>query len=238
MEKLTELKIKALKPHEKEYYLREQNGFVLRIRPSGSKSFYYIYDYGGKRQRLSLGSWPAVSLADARQAHSEAWLRLQRGEDPKPQQPAAVEETPAETPENLTIAQLKEKWCAWSEKHHSAKWYNTLKWALEKDIIPDYGQRLSSEIRRRDAVALLEKKAATAPGQAANLLKALRGMYQYAVERELVEFNPFSEIRAARTIPSMKQTARERILSEVEIKYLWTTIDQGGDQTVHNGRSS
>jgi integrase len=228
MEKLTELKIKALKPHEKEYYLREQNGFVLRIRPSGSKSFYYIYDYGGKRQRLSLGSWPAVSLADARQAHSEAWLRLQRGEDPKPQQPAAVEETPAETPENLTIAQLKEKWCAWSEKHHSAKWYNTLKWALEKDIIPDYGQRLSSEIRRRDAVALLEKKAATAPGQAANLLKALRGMYQYAVERELVEFNPFSEIRAARTIPSMKQTARERILSEVEIKYLWTTIDQGG----------
>jgi len=53
-------------------------------------------------------------------------------------------------------------------------------------------------------------------------------MWQYGVERELVEFNPFAEIRAARSIPAMKQESRERILNDDEIKILWAAIDQGG----------
>lgn len=53
-------------------------------------------------------------------------------------------------------------------------------------------------------------------------------MFQYAVERELVEYNPFSEIRATRVIPAMRQTARERVLSDDEINYLWKAIDEGG----------
>lgn len=228
MKQLTELAIRNAKPQEKDFSLREKNGFVVRIRPNGSKTYYYIYRFEGKQKRLTLGSWPAVSLAEARERHLEALLKLKRGEDPRPQPPAEVEETAVEISENLTIDQLKEKWCAWSEKNHSVKWYNTLKLALEKDIIPAYGQRLASAIRRRDAVAILEQKAASAPGQAVNLHKALRGMYQYAVERELIEFNPFSEIRAARTIPAMRQTARERILGDEEIRWLWSAIDQGG----------
>jgi len=98
----------------------------------------------------------------------------------------------------------------------------------EKDILPDYGQRLASDIRRRDAVAILEAKAASTPGQATNLHKALRGMWQYAVERELIEYNPFAEIRPARTIPTMRLRSRERILTDEEIKYLWSAIDTGG----------
>ncbi len=174
---------------------------------------------------MHLGNYPAVTLAEARIQYNEAAALLARGTDPQ-QQPSP--ESPVVPPEQLTITGLHELWTKWSEQHHSAKWANTLKLALEKDILPTYGQRLASEIRRRDAVAILEQKAATAPGQAVNLHKALRGMFQYAVERELVEYNPFSEIRAARTIPTMKQTARERILSDDEIKYLWTAIDQGG----------
>jgi len=113
-------------------------------------------------------------------------------------------------------------------KKTQCQWYNTLNLALEKDIIPDYGQRLASEIRRRDAIAILEQKAISAPGQAVNLHKALRGMFQYALEREMVEFNPFAVIRVDRVIPNMKQTIRERVLNDEEIKYLWMAIEQGG----------
>lgn len=141
---------------------------------------------------------------------------------------------PAEPPSNpivpaqLTVQALAELWLKWSGEHHSPRWANTLKLALEKDFLPIYGHKFAAEIRRRDAVAILEAKAKTAPGQAVNLHKALRGMFQYGVERELVEHNPFAEIRATRTIPAMKQVARERILSDNEIRHLWTAIDQGG----------
>lgn len=222
--KFTDKYILSLKPKEKDYRVREGHGFAVRVLPSGVKRFEFIYTANGKRRIMHLGNYPAVSLAEARTTYNEAAALLARGTDPQ-----QVSTEPSITlPEQLTVTGLYEMWVKWSEQHHSAKWANTLKLALDKDILPTYGQRLVSEIRRRDAVAILEQKAATAPGQAVNLHKALRGMFQYAVERELVEYNPFSEIRAARTIPTMKQTARERVLSDEEIKYLWMAIDQGG----------
>lgn len=223
--KFTDKYITSLKPKAKDYRVREGHGFAVRVLPSGVKRFEFIYTIGGKRRIMHLGNYPAVALAEARIKYNEAAALLARGTDPQ-QQPSP--EKPVVPPEQLTVTGLHELWTKWSEQHHSAKWANTLKLALEKDILPTYGQHLACEIRRRDAVAILEQKAATAPGQAVNLHKALRGMFQYAVERELVEYNPFSEIRAARTIPTMKQTARERILSDDEIKYLWTAINQGG----------
>ena len=76
-------------------------------------------------------------------------------------------------------------------------------------------------------MAILESKAANAPGQEKNLHKALCGMFGYALEREIVDFNPFAEIRTARVIPAMEQTSRDRHLSDDEIKSLWTVIDNG-----------
>lgn len=201
-------------------------GFYVRVLPSGIKTFWYRFTLGGKRQKMNLGQYPEVSLAEANDKHDQAKIQVRRGQDPR--KPETNTEEATIEPENLTIAQLKEKWCTWSEKHHSAKWHNTLKLALEKDILPTYGQRLASDIRKKDAVAILEEKASTAPGQAVNLHKALRGMWEYALDREMVEFNPFAAIKPTRTIPTMKQTARERVLSDDEIKYLWAAIDQGG----------
>lgn len=223
MEKLTDIKVKNLKPRDKEYYVREGGGFVLRIRPSGSKSFYFIYDYGQKRQRLLLGSYPSVSLAQAREKHMEAVLVLKKGGNPKL---PAVEPVPQI--EKLSVQELADLWFAWSEQNHSAKWSNTLQLAIKKDFLPSHGHQLVAAIRRRDAVAVLEVKASKAPGQAVNLHKALRGMWELAKEKEYVEYNPFAEIRVARAIPAMRQKSRERFLSEEEIKFLWTAIEAGG----------
>ena len=76
-----------------------------------------------------------------------------------------------------------------SKVHHTPKWQITFKLALEKDVLPVYGSRLVSDIRRRDAIAILVSKAADAPGQARNLHKALRGMFGYALEREMIWIN-------------------------------------------------
>lgn len=216
--------LNALKPAEKELTWTESHGFTIRLLPSGVKTWWYFYTINGKRRKMNLGNYPSVSLEEARRRHREALTLVDNGVDPQLLPPP-----PEPEPEALTLKELAKKWFEdWSAGNHSAKWTNTLRLAVEKDVLPTYGHRLASDIRRRDAVAILEEKAATAPGQAVNLHKALRGMFQYAVERELVEYNPFSEIRAARSIPAMKQTARERVLSDEEIKYLWTAIYQGG----------
>jgi hypothetical protein len=147
---------------------------------------------------LNLGNFPHVSLELARKKFRSAANLVADGIDPQISPSAPVTEAP------LTLEILASQWTAWSAEQHDPKWANTLKLAIAKDFLPIYGSRLASELRRREAVAILEAKAVTAPGQARNLHKALRGMFSYAVERELVDSNPFAEIRAARVIPTMK----------------------------------
>lgn len=215
--------LNAIKPGAKEVTYTEANGFTLRILPSGIKTWWYFYSLADKRRKMNLGKYPDVTLEEARRRHREALSLVCSGKDPQ-----SIAEEPQIEPEQLTVIRLAELWCKWSEKNHSEKWANTLALALKKDVLPAHGQRLASEIRRRDAVTILEAKASETPGQATNLHKALRGMFQYALERELIEFNPFAEIRASRTIPAMRLKSRERILTDEEIKYLWTAIEQGG----------
>jgi len=52
MKQLTELAIRNAKPAERDISQREKNGLVVRVRPSGSKTFYYIYRLDGKQKRL------------------------------------------------------------------------------------------------------------------------------------------------------------------------------------------
>jgi integrase len=212
--------LNAQKPADKEVTWTEGHGFTLRVLPSGVKTWWYLYTINNKRRKMNLGHYPHVSLEEARRKHREALRLVVDGVDPQ-----NIPE-PTTQPENLTVRDLADKWV--KESTLSKKWLNTLNLALKKDVLPQYGNMRASDLRRRDAIELLKVKALTAPGQARNIHKALRSMWELAKDEEYVEFNPFAEIKISRTIPSMKQKSRARFLSEDEIKFLWTAIDIGG----------
>ena len=76
--KLTNLQIKALEPKEKEYFISDGSGLMLRIHPNGTK--YFIYQYTSpntkKRRRVNLGSYPELSLSQARLKRDEIRVNL------------------------------------------------------------------------------------------------------------------------------------------------------------------
>lgn len=225
----TDRYIKSLKPDKEMYQLREGRGFAIRVLPSGVKTWYYIYTINGKRRQLNLGNYPDISLEAAHKTYLESAALVKSGIDPmaKP-----VEETaePAQQEVELTVRRLAVDLYLdeWSKIHHSERWHYNNRKALEADILPVWGVRLAVDIRRKDAVEILELVAKRAPGQARNVLKAARGMYSYAVDRELLEYNPFADIKISRTIPMMQPMSRDRELSEDEIRHLWKAIDEGG----------
>jgi hypothetical protein len=79
---LTDLKIKAPSPVSKPYHLTDGHGFFLVIQPNGSKLWRWKYRFEGKFRLMALGSYPEVSLANARAAHAEARAKLLKGIDP------------------------------------------------------------------------------------------------------------------------------------------------------------
>ncbi|MBX7527753.1 tyrosine-type recombinase/integrase [Qipengyuania vesicularis] len=79
---LKALSIKNFSPRDKTYRKSDEKGLYLEIRPSGSRLWFLKYRIDGQEKRIGLGSYPDVSLADARKARDEARIKIRTGRDP------------------------------------------------------------------------------------------------------------------------------------------------------------
>lgn len=214
--KFTDKKIQNLKPKAQRYEEWEGNGFGVRVTPRGVKSFVYLYRFEGKPRRLTLGTYPSMTLADAHQAHAEAVKKLEQGIDPGAVTVAERrEERKAPTVAALADEYL-EKWAkprkrSWKEDHR----------ILQKDILPAWGRRKVGEITRRDIIGLLDDIVDRgAPIMANRSLALCRRMFNFAVSRDIVPVSPCLAVRA----PAPEQR-RDRVLTTDEIRALWHGLE-------------
>ncbi len=254
MKQFTERFLVSLKPQEKKYTVREGRGFAFQVLPSGSKSFLYIFELNKQKGYLHIGNYPAISLADARIAYNDAYKLIKRGIDPRVQKKAAAEELAdarkkAEDIANTatlierhifqtlmdegipngfvpsTVEQLAAVYFVmYSRENHGIQTQRNLLYALQSGIISSIGRKPITEVRRKDAVMLIQSIASRAPGQAGNVLKAGRQMFEYALQREWVENQPFLQITKA--VPKAISKARERVLDDDEVLQAWTKISK------------
>lgn len=63
---LTDTKLRAMKPRAGAYRVADTNGLCIEIRPSGGKVWRYRFRHAGKASIVTLGEYPAMSLAAAR----------------------------------------------------------------------------------------------------------------------------------------------------------------------------
>ncbi len=80
--KLNDTKIKKAKPIRKLQKLFDGGGLYLEILPTGSKKWRYKYSYLGKEKNITLGSYPEVSLQEARDNHRNAHKLVADGHNP------------------------------------------------------------------------------------------------------------------------------------------------------------
>src|SRR5450631_2677069 len=79
---LTDLKLRTALPKAKAYHLTDGHGLFLAIQPNGSKLWRWKYRFQSQFRLMAFGSYPEISLADARAAHAVARALLLRGNDP------------------------------------------------------------------------------------------------------------------------------------------------------------
>ncbi len=107
---LTNTEVKQAKPRDKEYNLVDGSGLALRIKPNGSKLWVFVYTrpYTKKRTSLSFGSFPPLSLAEARIKREEARKLLSKDIDPKEHRDE--QERLKELEHNNTLEHIASKW--------------------------------------------------------------------------------------------------------------------------------
>ena len=213
----TDKYIQNLKSKDKQYRKVEARGFAVRVLPSGTKSFVYRFTLGGKKQELSLGVYPDVKLADAREKYQAAYTKIKNGIDPR-----HVEAAPT-PPENNTFKHFSDLYLEWSKQHHSLAWNKIIDLALKNDVLPFWKDKDITEIRKRDAITLLETVAKRSSGMVGNVHKAAQGVFAYALQRDYLEYNPM--LRLSKPVPDLKSSSRDRVLSDDEIKHVWKSLD-------------
>jgi len=216
--RFTERSIKALKPREKRYELfgDGRKGLGIRVAPSGRKSWIFVYRRNGKLSRITLGTYPDDTLADAHSTHSGLRDLLRAGTDP-------AMARRLEKHLNVTapsVADLADLYLERHAKPMKRSWREDQR-ILDKDVLSRWGETKAKDIKRRDVIALLDDIVDRgSPIAANNTLAVIRKMFNFAIERSILEDTPCRAVKA----PG-KTVARDRVLSDTEIKTFWTALD-------------
>jgi hypothetical protein len=80
---LSDLAVRQAKTNGIAYTLGDTDGLSLNVSPHGGKSWHFRYYWASKQKRISLGTYPAVSLRQARLARDEARTLLAQGTNPR-----------------------------------------------------------------------------------------------------------------------------------------------------------
>jgi len=217
--KFSDKYIDNLKPQGKIVDIREGEGFGIRVTPGGVKTWFYIYRFEGKRRFLNLGHYPAVSLADARIKYRSALKLVEAGKDPL----SLAGEEREERRKAPTVADLVDEYIEKHAKNNKKSWAED-KRCLEKEVLPLWGARKAKDITKRDVVLLLEgivKRGS--PVMANNTLEKVRKMFNFAVERDILEHTPCYGVKK----PTKKEH-KDRVLTATEVNIVWNSIETAG----------
>jgi hypothetical protein len=80
---LTDAAIRKIAIREKPFKIGDMHGLYLLVNPNGARYWRWNFSHRGKRQTLSLGVYPEVSLKEAREKRTEASKLLERGTNTK-----------------------------------------------------------------------------------------------------------------------------------------------------------
>jgi integrase len=210
---LSDLQIKKLTPKKARFEVSDGKGLSLRIMPTGTKTWVYRYMIEGTARRMTLGTYPAISLSEVREKHSKAMQEVERGIDPGHKQ----KEAKATRKAAPAVADLFEEF--WEEELGKMKSGKNQKGLIVKDVIPTWGTRKAVSITRRDAVLLIDDVIKRAPITANRLQSVLVRMFNFAAERGILEHSPLAGMK------KKPEQARQRVLADEEIRLLWSVLD-------------
>lgn len=225
-QKFTDLYLRSLTSEDKEYTVREKGGFGIRVLPSGRKVFFYLYRIDGKRRFLNLGEYPGTDLKEARKQFEAAasQVKLLKNGLPGGADPVQVKVDKSAEREahrkTSTVADLVDEYIKKHAMKHKKSWAED-KRCLDKEVIPLWGKRKAKDVTKRDVVLLLEGIVERgSPVMANNAFEKIRKMFNFAVERSILDFSPCYGVKKL-----TKTESKDRVLSADEIKKVWSSID-------------
>lgn len=187
-------------------------GLVLRISTSGTKTFCLHKRINGKMRRLTIGRFPVMSLADARERVRQVLYEIETGR--------FEDRTGVEVETKPTLGDVIPEYIEKHAKVHNRDWKR--KEALLAKFKALHGKRID-EIKRADVVRACDEIGKFTPVSANRALAHLKHLMSWCVESGIIDASPISGMK-----PRAKEQPRERVLTDDELGALWAVCGDEG----------
>lgn len=221
--KPSDLAIKALKSKSVRYEVAVEGhrGLVVTVHPTGDRTYSYRGRIDGRlhRERLEVAGVPVSTFAEARKVYAALVTDRRNGVD-LPSRDQQAKQARVERP---TVAKLCADYIERHAKPNKRSWQQDAR-MLDKDVLPAWGKLKADAITRPGVVALLDEITDRgSPMQAGKVLALVRKVWNFGLDRGAVPANP-----AARIPRPVKVRAKDRVLSDAELRALWLHLDESG----------
>lgn len=225
--KITDMAFRNLKANDKVQMISDGGGLVIRVRPlqeGGAISFMLSYRVDGNQRRITL---KARGLAEARKERDIYKNWLKQGKDPSIERTLQIErerqlqleekEELARLQARTTVSGLFERWVTTDLQQR--KDLEEVQRMITKDVLPIIGSFNAQDTRKSHITDVIDRvKQRGSLHTARNLLKLMRQMFKFAVDRDIIEFDPTASLSISKV--TTKNNERDRVLSLDEIRLL------------------
>jgi integrase len=193
---LTDAKVRAAKPRAKSYKLTDSNRLFLLVAPSGGKHWRWNYAYDGRQRSMAFGSYPLISLSDARTRRDEAYLILSEGRDPTIAKKLKIEANLEAS--RQTFERVAQQWHQNAKGQWAKRHANDVMRSLERDVFPAIGQLPVTELTPPLVLAALrEIESRGSIETAKRVLQRITAVFGFAIAEGLVTTDPSERLGAA-----------------------------------------
>jgi len=218
---LSDMKVQKAKSKGKNVTLFDGGGLFLMVTPTGGKLWRFKYRYNGKQKLLAFGSYPEITLLDARRRRDDARRLLANNVDPgairKAQKQAKVEET--ETVEVIAREWHEKFKTKWTQGHATK-----IMRALERDVFPWIGTRPIKDIKAPELLTVLRRVESRGVLEGAHRIRGICNMiFRYAVSTGRAERNPAQDLIGS--LPPAKEKHLAAITEPKKVRELLRAID-------------
>jgi hypothetical protein len=190
---LTDARCRNAKPGEKDFKLADAGQLYLFVKRNGSRLWRMNFKFHGKEKTLSIGRYPAVTLADARRARDDAKELLAAGRDPSDKGAAKGLAPQARKFETVARQWFDGKVGGWVPTYSSV-----IMGRLEGDVFPAFGEKDIAEVESADVLAMLRKIEARGSLETARRMRQYVGaIFAFAIASGLAKSDPAAPVRAA-----------------------------------------
>jgi integrase len=207
---LTDTRVKTAKPQSKVYKITDERGMHLSVYPNGSKLWHMRYRFEGKEKTASLGRYPDVSLAQAREKRDQLRKQLAFEIDPvQSQRQAKAAKKLAQQNSFEAVARL---WFAGWRAARSPRHADYVIRRLEADVFPVIGKRPIAEIQAPELVAMMKAIEKRGALDIAKRCYQMAGqVFRYAIAHGLARRNPASDVKPGDVLASRRKENYARI---------------------------